>query len=266
MNESILPKNIIKCINEVVQFLAVDDFSPVQDDITPDLVILAGNDFLPGAEAAFRLAKGRDVPLLISGGVGHATDFLRQAVAKNARYYMLDTAGLSEAGILQSIATKFWGLVPSQILLETRATNGGENGKFTRELLEERHMTPETVVLVQDPAMQRRAAATFQQTWQGMTPACRILSWPVVVPQLALENGNVVFSGPEENHPASLERFISLVMGEVPRLRDDANGYGLKGKGFIPHVDIPARIEAWFEKLNSFFEENDKIGNRVVLK
>lgn len=264
MSKDAFPENIIECINEVVRFLAVDDFSSVQNNMTPDLVILAGNDFLPGAEGSFRLAKHKNVPLLISGGVGHATDFLRQAVARNARYRTLDTAGLSEAEILHSIATTFWGLPSSQILLETRATNGGENGQFTRKLLEERHIAPKTVVLVQDPAMQRRAAATFQQTWQGMIPACRIFSWPVVVPQLMLENGKVVFSGPEEDHPASLERFISLVMGEIPRLRDDENGYGPKGKGFIPHVEIPQLIENYFEKIYKYFNNKKEYDNRKV--
>lgn len=266
MKEFSFPENIVKCINEIIRFLAVDDFSSVQDDIVPDLIILAGNDFLPGAEGAFRLAKRTGAPLLISGGVGHATAFLQQAVARNARYHMLETAGLSEAEILQSIATTFWGLPTSQILLETRATNGGENGQFTRKLLEERHMTPKTAVLVQDPAMQRRAAATFQQTWQGMEPACRILSWPVIVPQLTLKNGMVIFSGPEADHPTSLERFLSLVMGEIPRLRDDDNGYGPNGKGFIPHVDIPASVETDFSTLFTYFGNGKEITDRSKLK
>jgi hypothetical protein len=35
-------------------------------------------------------------------------------------------------------------------------------------------------------------------------------------------------------------------MGEIPRLRDDKEGYGPRGKGFIVHVDIPDEVEeAW---------------------
>jgi len=33
-------------------------------------------------------------------------------------------------------------------------------------------------------------------------------------------------------------------MGEVPRLRDDEQGYGPRGRNFIVHVDFPAEIEA----------------------
>ena len=40
------------------------------------------------------------------------------------------------------------------------------------------------------------------------------------------------------------ERFYSLLMGEIRRLRDDESGYGPKGAGFIPHVDIPADVAA----------------------
>jgi hypothetical protein len=41
-----------------------------------------------------------------------------------------------------------------------------------------------------------------------------------------------------------VERFLSLLLGEIPRLRDDADGYGPKGSNFIGHVDIPGDVEA----------------------
>lgn len=37
----------------------------------------------------------------------------------------------------------------------------------------------------------------------------------------------------------SVERYLSLITGELPRLRDDATGYGPCGHDFIVHVDIP---------------------------
>lgn len=36
-----------------------------------------------------------------------------------------------------------------------------------------------------------------------------------------------------------LDRYVSLLMGEVPRLTDDADGYGPAGRDFIAHVDVP---------------------------
>lgn len=48
-----------------------------------------------------------------------------------------------------------------------------------------------------------------------------------------------------------IERYISLLMGEIPRLLDDANGYGPKGKHYIAHVDISANILKAFEELKA---------------
>ena len=43
-----------------------------------------------------------------------------------------------------------------------------------------------------------------------------------------------------------VDRYLSLILGEVPRLRDDAKGYGPAGRDFIVHVDFPPSVEqAW---------------------
>ncbi|MGT9855229.1 YdcF family protein, partial [Citrobacter freundii complex sp. 2025EL-00205] len=43
----------------------------------------------------------------------------------------------------------------------------------------------------------------------------------------------------------------SLITGELPRLRDDATGYGPCGRDFIAHVDIPQDVEqAWLQLKN----------------
>lgn len=39
-----------------------------------------------------------------------------------------------------------------------------------------------------------------------------------------------------------LDRYVSLLMGEIPRLTDDPNGYGPAGRGFIAHVEVPAEV------------------------
>ena len=49
------------------------------------------------------------------------------------------------------------------------------------------------------------------------------------------------------------KRYIDLLMGEIPRLRDDADGYGPNGRGFIAHVDIPSEVEAAFAELRNDF-------------
>jgi hypothetical protein len=38
-------------------------------------------------------------------------------------------------------------------------------------------------------------------------------------------------------------------MGEMPRIRDDASGYGPRGKGYITHVSSPYEIDAAYDRL-----------------
>ncbi|STD42197.1 Uncharacterised protein [Edwardsiella tarda] len=48
---------------------------------------------------------------------------------------------------------------------------------------------------------------------------------------------------------------MSLLLGEIPRLRDDAQGYGPRGRDFIAHVDLPDEVEAAFQRLASMLGE-----------
>lgn len=71
----------IDAINVIGQWLAQDDFSgevPYQ----ADCVILAGNAVMPTIDAACKIARDQQIPLLISGGIGHSTTFLYSAIAQ----------------------------------------------------------------------------------------------------------------------------------------------------------------------------------------
>ena len=50
-----------------------------------------------------------------------------------------------------------------------------------------------------------------------------------------------------------VERYVNLLMGEIPRLSDDKNGYGPEGKNFIVHVDIPKEVKVAFDKLSKVY-------------
>ena len=50
-----------------------------------------------------------------------------------------------------------------------------------------------------------------------------------------------------------MDRYVNLLMGEIPRLKDDENGYGPNGKDFIAHVDIPATVLEAFDLLKSVY-------------
>ena len=52
-----------------------------------------------------------------------------------------------------------------------------------------------------------------------------------------------------------MDRYVNLLMGEIPRLKDDENGYGPNGKDFIAHVDIPGTVLEAFDRLKSVYGE-----------
>ncbi|WP_139760560.1 YdcF family protein, partial [Salmonella enterica] len=143
------------------------------------------------------------------------------------------------------IANQFWHIPAEKIWLEDRSTNCGENARFSCALIRQAKENINTAIVVQDPTMQRRTIAAFRRVTNDDTDAPRWLSFPGFVPVLRHLNGGTHFANVEEGI-WTVERYLSLIAGELPRLRDDETGYGPRGKDFIIHVDIPRDIEnAW---------------------
>ena len=122
--------------NQVGAWLAQDDLATLPALPQVDVVVLAGNAVIPTIDAACRLAAAQDVTLLISGGVGHSTNYLYEAVRQDTRYRMLPVAGRPEAHILADIAHDYWQIPRSRLVVEDQSTNCGENTRFTRTTLE----------------------------------------------------------------------------------------------------------------------------------
>lgn len=240
-----LPEKTVAAANAVGEWLAQNDFIGKPTPVRADVVILAGNAVIPTIDAACALAAAQQTPLLISGGVGHSTTFLYAAIARHPRYNGIRTTGRSEAAILGDIARQFWKVAPSTLLLEDKSTNCGENARFSIDLLQARGLKPKTALIVQDPTMQRRTVATFARAAQACSDAPHWLSWPGFTPSLTNTPDGLAFQ-PQQAGLWPVDRYLSLLLGEVPRLRDDANGYGPSGRDYLVHVDFPQHIEeAW---------------------
>lgn len=241
-----LSADTLAAANLVGAWLAQDDFTTLAQKPPFEVVVLAGNAVIPTIDAACRLAADAEVPLLISGGIGHSTSFLYEAVRNDPRYGSLPVEGRAEALILADIAHQHWHIPRERIVAEARSTNCGENARFTREVLEAEGLAHRAGVVIQDPTMQRRTMATFARVWQGADPLPRWYSTPGFVPQLrnTPEQG-LAFSGAAHGlWPVG--RYLALILGELPRLQDSPQGYGPLGKDFIAHVDMPPRIiSAW---------------------
>lgn len=214
------------------------------------LIILAGNAIIPEIEGAMALSAQRRIPLLLSGGEGHSTELLRAALAEDKRYQ--EIAGLpgGEGDLLQAMAIQAFGLPPEQVLNENRSRNCGENAQFSLNFLQKAGKVPARYLLVQDPLMQRRTKATYLHQWhqQGVQAEC--LSWPVFTPVLTVVDPRLTITGaPGSGGIWSLDRYLSMILGEMTRLKDDANGYGPNGKGFIGAVEMPGAVESAWRRL-----------------
>ncbi|EAW10943.1 YdcF family protein [Aspergillus clavatus NRRL 1] len=247
-------------INCIAHFLAAES------DQTPqpaDCLVLCVSALLTTAETVFthlQTHPGTIKTLVLCGGIGHSTPYLYDAIATDPRYAHLDPAihGLPEAQVLHRIFTECFDgarIVDSgcTVLVEDRSTNCGANAAETKRLLETRGIRPREIVVVQDPTMLRRTVASLEQVYADSAgPSPRFVSWPTFVPRVRMEEATVMFDdgmGVEVARLWSLPRFLGLVMGEIPRLRDDGEGYGPKGKGFIVHVAIPEEVEAAWRRL-----------------
>lgn len=234
-----------QAINTLGHWLARDEFSADEHYSADDAIILAGNAVIPTIDAACRLAATHDIPLVLSGGIGHSTTFLYAAIAQHPAYNTLPTTGRPEAAILADIARHFWNVPQERIHIESRSTNCGENAAFSRDLLAAKGLYPQRIIVVQDPTMQRRTLATFARVYQDQSVVPEWVSYPGVVPEVYAGERSVHFKGGDKGL-WPMERYLSLLLGEIPRLRDDEKGYGPAGKDFIVHVDIPPHIEqAW---------------------
>ncbi|WP_368543356.1 YdcF family protein [Enterobacter soli] len=259
-----LPDVTLAAVNTVGHWLAQDDLGAGEAAQNIDFVVLAGNAVIPTIDAACRFASTQQVPLLISGGIGHSTGYLYAAVAQHPRYHPIATAGRAEASILADVARQFWQIPEQHVWVEDQSTNCGENARFSWNMMKQRHARAERVLVVQDATMQRRTVATFARVCRDERVSPRWIAHPGVIPELQNSDKGLVFSGGGEGL-WPVDRYLSLVLGELPRLYDDVNGYGPAGRDFINHVEFPAEVLAAWEVLRGDAILTDALTSRSLL-
>jgi hypothetical protein len=86
--------------------------------------------------------------------------------------------------------------------------------------------------------MQQRMDAAFRL---HVSPATQLISYASHQTMVTLTDGLLTYREPPEGM-WPVDRYVTLLMGEVPRLTDDASGYGPAGRGYIAHVDVPPEV------------------------
>ena len=201
-----------------------------------EVLVLCGSAVPATVEMAARaFHDGVAGRILVSGGVGHSTPYLAEAVAAHHSWRDVTTSGRTEAAVLAEILRRHLGVPAAMVTTEEEATNCGENAAHSLRLLP----THGRVLLVQDPTMQRRTHASFDHHQPLVGTRLEIVSQAPFVPVVGPGGGVGDATGPAS---WTFARFAALALGEVRRLHDDAQGYGPRGAGFIDHVDVPAEV------------------------
>ena len=207
-----------------------------------DVMVLFGGSVLAGGDVLAEAVKKEVAETyIIVGGAGHTTDTLRDLVHRE--YPAIETAGLPEAEIFQSYLREIHGCQADY--LETRSTNCGNNITNLLALLREKQIRYRSIILCQDATMQARMDAGLRRYAPDDVQIINFASYAATV---CADASGLAYA--EKIHGMwDVDRYISLLMGEIPRLTDDENGYGPNGKQFIAHVDIPENVKEAFTQL-----------------
>lgn len=243
-------------INTISDFLAATDIPDIRQAEPVDCIVLCVSALIRSAETVFEAITARpDLTkvLVLCGGIGHSTQYLYDAVGKSKYAHLLARAnGLPEAQVMNLILEDFLKshsttLSGVKVLVEDRSTNCGANASETRKVLEANCMKPASIIVVQDPTMMRRTMASFRKVFADAATIPAFAGCPTFVPCVNEDGGHVSHASIFPSHELwHMDRFVSLLLGEIPRLRNDEHGYGPKGKGFIVAVNIPSKVEkAW---------------------
>ena len=183
-----------------------------------DVMALFGGSILCGGDVlAEAMRAGVARKYVIVGGAGHTTNALRGLM--HALYPDLETADMPEARLFNEYLGRKYGLQAD--FLECASTNCGNNITYLLELLDRKGISPETIILTQDASMQRRMDAGLRLH----APDVRIINYAAYAAQAVVQDGELRFAT-DITGMWDMERYLSLLLGEIPRLRDDEQGYG----------------------------------------
>lgn len=157
-----------------------------------DCIFVLGSHDLRVAEYSAKLFLEHYAPIIIfSGGIAHSGDLLETKWKK------------PEAEIFAQRAIEL-GVPKNRIIIENKATNTGENVKFTEKILNEKGLNFESFIIVQKPYMERRAFATIKIYW----PNKKLI---VTSPPIEFED--------YYNNEITKDEVINIIVGDLQRIK-----------------------------------------------
>ena len=137
--------------------------------------------------------------------------------------------------------------------LEIRSSNCGNNITNLIALLEEKNITWKSIILCQDATMQHRMEAGLHKYASEKL----IINYASYQAKVCYQEAELQYQI-QIHGMWKIDRYINLLMGEIPRLTDNAEGYGPNGKKFICHVDIPENVREAFELLKTVYRSEER--------
>lgn len=239
----------VDSVNTLVRFCARRDVPALTREALQatagapaDVAILFGGTILAGADV-FAGAMREQVAsrYMIVGGQGHTTGALRSRLRERMGWN--ETGSSTEAALLDRYLRERHGL--SAELLEHDSTNCGANARNAVALLRARRLPHGRLIVIQDATMQQRMDAALRL---HVSPATQLINYASHQTTVALAGGQLTYLAPPEGM-WPVDRYVTMLMGEVPRLTDDANGYGPAGRGYTAHVEVPPEVRRAFAYL-----------------
>lgn len=153
--------------------------------------------------------------LVFSGGYGRITK---------------DFNDKSEAETFRDVAVRM-GVPENKIMIETGATNTGENVVNTEKLLSDHGIQTDSIIIVTKPYMERRAYATFMKQRKKLPRRIYVTS-----PNLSYEDHFA-------DGTIAKDMFLNVMVGDLQRLEE------FPKRGFQIEQDIPAEVWAAYDRL-----------------
>lgn len=129
------------------------------------------------------------------------------------------------------------GVPREKILLETKATNTGQNVQFSYKILQTAKLLDslQSFILVQMPFMERRVYATFMKQWPGDVSALDI----------TVSSPAIQMSEYPNKHVGTLHVLVTVMVGSLYRVKV----YSDVGFQFQIKQEIPEKVWSCFLKL-----------------
>jgi hypothetical protein len=221
-----------------------------------DLLILFGGSIAYGCDVVGKAVSNNIAKnFMIVGGEGHTTEHLRRVI--HNFFPEIVTNGKMEADVMSEYIKRKYDI--DNILIERNSTNCGNNITYALDVMKQNNLSPNNIIIVQDSTMQCRMDAGFRKYLQDSK--VEVINFASYQVKVEVKNEKLVIEPTGIWGMWDIERYISLLMGEIPRLIDDANGYGPNGKNYIAHVDIPVNALKAFEELKEEYRDLVRVAN-----